>query len=277
MDFLGDMFNYFFGSDVRSVPYLRVLSNQTKILTVITTEPIPSGRGRKILPNPVEIFCKDNGLNFQYFDKNAKYLDMTRGLCVSFGRIFSENFLQNNNAIYNIHLSLLPSYKGPSPVESIILNNEDTAGLTVFKIKKEIDAGDIVYQDSFKVDSSTYASDIYNNCVQSFQANIGVIIDANEKIVIKSPTVDSTTKKFKKVDFSLDGKTLTEAKKIIRAFDVMGPAFITHKQQFFKIHKYTDEEHDYPIELTDGKLYPSLITPEGKKMMSINDYMRGNL
>src|SRR5210317_594 len=277
MDFLGDMVNYFFGSDVRSVPYLRVLSNQTKILTVITTEPIPSGRGRKILPNPVEIFCKDNGLNFQYFDKNAKYLDMTRGLCVSFGRIFSENFLQNNNAIYNIHLSLLPSYKGPSPVESIILNNENTAGLSVFKIKKEIDAGDIVYQDSFKVDSSTYASDIYNNCVQLFQANIGVIIDANEKIVIKSPTVDSTTKKFKKVDFSLDGKTLTEAKKIIRAFDVMGPAFITHKQHIFKIHKYTDEEHDYPIELTDGKLYPSLITPEGKKMMSINDYMRGNL
>ena len=57
----------------------------------------------------------------------------------------------------------------------------------------------------------------------------------------------------------------------------MGPAFITHKQHIFKIHKYTDEENDYPIELTDGKLYPSLITPEGKKMMSINDYMRGNL
>ncbi|MDB2326873.1 hypothetical protein N9V32_02635 [Candidatus Actinomarina sp.] len=57
----------------------------------------------------------------------------------------------------------------------------------------------------------------------------------------------------------------------------MGPAFITHKQHIFKIHKYTDEEHNYPIELTDGKLYPSLITPEGKKMMSINDYMRGNL
>jgi methionyl-tRNA formyltransferase len=88
---------------------------------------------------------------------------MSKGLCVSFGKIFSEAFLKNNNKIFNIHLSLLPSYRGPSPVENSILNGETTVGYTIFQIDNKIDTGNIVFQESFKIDNDTYASSFYEN------------------------------------------------------------------------------------------------------------------
>jgi hypothetical protein len=50
---------------------------------------------------------------------------------------------------------------------------------------------------------------------------------------------------------------------------------VNHNNNFIKIHKYSDKEHEFPIELSDGVLYPSIITPEGKKKMFIEDFIRG--
>ena len=64
---------------------------------------------------------------------------------------------------------------------------------------------------------------------------------------------------------------------MIRAFNVIGPALIKHNARLFKIHEYTESENGFPIELSDGTLYPSIITPEGKNKMNIDDYLRGQL
>ena len=93
---------------------------------------------------------------------------MSNALCVSFGKIFSESFINNNGPIYNIHLSLLPAYRGPSPVETSILMGEKLAGYSIFKIDKNIDAGNIVYQDTFNIHQDTYASDVYEKVLFLF-------------------------------------------------------------------------------------------------------------
>ena len=155
------MFNFFFGSDSRSVEYLNIVRNNADELKVITLPPNISGRGRKLKPNPVEEFCLQNKhlLNKPYL--MHLYKNMSNALCVSFGKIFSESFINNNGPIYNIHLSLLPAYRGPSPVETSILMGEKLAGYSIFKIDKNIDAGNIVYQDTFNIHQDTYASDVY--------------------------------------------------------------------------------------------------------------------
>ena len=88
------MFNYFFGSDTRSISYLKFLYNNINNLTVITTEPMKTGRGKKLKANIVESFCAENNISFRYFNQNDTYDDMSNGLCVSFKNIFFINGLK---------------------------------------------------------------------------------------------------------------------------------------------------------------------------------------
>ena len=132
------MFNYFFGSDSRSLSYLKFLNDNTKNLSVVTTEPIKTGRGKNVKANIIENFCVENNIHFKYFNQNDTYEDMSNALCVSFKNIFSEEFLRMNNNIFNVHLSLLPKFKGPSPVETQILNDEVNIGYSIFKIDKKV-------------------------------------------------------------------------------------------------------------------------------------------
>ena len=270
------MFNYFFGSDFRSVPYLEVLNSKVENLQVVTIKPKQSGRGQKVKPNPVENFCVENGIPFRYFKNDAIYSDMTKGLCVSFGLIFSKSFLEANAPLYNIHLSLLPSYVGPSPVENSILNRESLSGITVFEINTNIDEGGIVYQKSLQLNESMYSSDVYEECVNIFIKNYEEIATSEKIIPQKHNLPPSKTSKFTKSDFLLNSKEYEVAKLMIRAFDSIGPAFIKYNDKFYKIHKFTNNPNGFPIELNGGILYPLVITPEGKKKMQVEDYIRGN-
>jgi methionyl-tRNA formyltransferase len=74
----------------------------------------------------------------------------------------------------------------------------------------------------------------------------------------------------------LNSKEYEVAKLMIRAFDSIGPAFIKYNDKFYKIHKFTNNPNGFPIELNGGILYPLVITPEGKKKMQVEDYIRGN-
>ena len=61
-------YKYFFGSDFRSIPYLTTINNSEEAITVVTTKPVRSGRGKKLVVNPVEEFCKSNNIEFKYFE-----------------------------------------------------------------------------------------------------------------------------------------------------------------------------------------------------------------
>ena len=96
-------YKYFFGSDFRSIPYLNTINNSEESITVVTTEPVRSGRGKKLFENPVEEFCKSNNIEFKYFSQDAVYSNMDIGISASFAKIFSTQFLKSNNSIFNIH------------------------------------------------------------------------------------------------------------------------------------------------------------------------------
>ena len=60
------MFNYFFGSDSRSLTYLKFLNDNTQNLTVVTTYPVKTGRGKKVKANIIEDFCVENNICLLY-------------------------------------------------------------------------------------------------------------------------------------------------------------------------------------------------------------------
>lgn len=266
-------FKYFFGSDARSVPFLESLFNTDKNIKVVTLKPKQQGRGRKLKSNPVEDFARKNKIDFLYFSDEILLEDFEYGIVASFAKIFNKHFLKNHKNLYNIHLSLLPELRGPTPVEYTILNNVEYCGYTIFKIDAGVDTGNILFQQRLDVSKETYASDVYTKIYNHFKENIS-LIDFNTKLKKQSSSV-SFTSKFSKSDFDITGLTLYEAKRNIRAFDVIGPAFIKYFDKFIKIHNYFLDENTPGIELIDGIIYPNEVTPEGKKRMQFQDYIRG--
>ena len=273
MGFQEMTYKYFFGSDNRSIPYLNTLIENYDSIKVVTTEPRNTGRGRKILNNPVEDYCRSNNLECTYFSNTKYYDDMDFGICVSFGSIFSNDFLIKHPSIFNIHLSILPNLVGPSPVETTILNGDTLFGYTIFKIINEVDKGPVLFTNQIDI-VNNYSSNVYEELSKDFKINFESI-DFNSSL--KEQVGDVTRSyKFTKSDYLISKEdTLINAKNKIKAFDVLGPAFIKYDSKIIKIHKYTENNSTFTYELKDGLLYLDEITPEGKKRMKANDYMRG--
>ncbi|MDC3065071.1 formyltransferase family protein [Acidimicrobiaceae bacterium] len=265
-------YKYFFGSDERSLNFLNTIYAHYNEVKVVTLEPKKIGRGRKITPNPVQIYCQQNDIEYSYYQEENIYEDMEYGIVASFAKIFTNNFLTNNKPLFNIHLSLLPKYKGPTPVESALLNLEKFSGYTIFKINKNVDTGDIIYQKRVNIDGK-YATEVYQQIYESFHIDI-LNIDFNKKGQIQESIV-SNTRKFFKEDFNIQELTIQNAKTKIRAFDYLGPAFLKYNNINLKILSYSEIEQGSSIELSGGLLYPLNVIPEGKSKMLFEDYLRG--
>ena len=269
------MFNYFFGSDNRSVIYLEFIYKQNNDISVVTTAPLKRGRGNKLKHNPVESFCIKKNINYKYFNQKDTYDDMNNGLCVSFKNIFSDKFLKNNNDIYNVHLSLLPKFKGPSPVETQILSGESEFGYTIFKINKFIDGGPVLFNNKINFNDDPYASNIYELMFIDFSNSYNKIINDTLKLQKQEKSNTTYTNKFSKNDFCINDNSVEMALKKIRAFDVIGPAYIVHDNKVIKIHNYVNESRESGFKVEDGYIFPLEITPEGKNRMLMEDYVRG--
>ncbi len=277
MVFRVNMFDHFISSDSRGLPYLSLLYELNKNIKIITTKPVRSGRGKKLKQNKIELFCIDQNINYEYFDPDKDYSDLNKALCVSFKNIFSKKFLCNNKSIFNLHLSLLPKYRGPSPIENTILNSDKYFGYTIFKINEEIDAGPILYQKKFKSNESMYANDYYAVILNHFKL---VMNDTssyfNKDLIQQSNDNLSKTKKFIKEDYCINKDSVKSAKLKIKAFNVIGPAyFYDENDNLFKIHSYSECNLGLKFKLNNGLIYPKEITPEGKKRMLVEDYLRG--
>ena len=142
----------FFGSSTEFSPAVLqklVLSAQIKVLSVVTTEDKPVGRHLVITPNPIKVLAQKLGI--PVYDKIGDFLmttndySMTIGIVAAYGKILGPKTLSKlNNHIYGIHPSLLPKYRGPSPLQQQILDGITETGVTIFKIDLGEDTGPIV-------------------------------------------------------------------------------------------------------------------------------------
>ena len=89
-------YKYFFGSDERSLNFLNTIYTLYNKVKVVTLEPKKTGRGRKITPNPVQIYCEQNDIEYSYYQEENIYEDMEYGIVASFAKIFTNNFIINN-------------------------------------------------------------------------------------------------------------------------------------------------------------------------------------
>jgi methionyl-tRNA formyltransferase len=152
----------FFGSPESAIPSLQKILEEGHTVELIITQPDrPRGRGKKLTASPVKNFALDKNIPLfqpQRIRKEPTALDKLRdadpdiNVVVAYGQIIPASliYLPKYNSI-NLHFSLLPKYRGASPVQWAILNGEHTTGLTIFELNEKMDEGDILAQREIKI------------------------------------------------------------------------------------------------------------------------------
>ncbi|MFA6273138.1 MAG: methionyl-tRNA formyltransferase [Candidatus Paceibacterota bacterium] len=143
----------FFGTDDFSVGVLDELKSAGFLPTLIVTSPDrPKGRGLKLTPPPVKLWAIKNKINFLQPEKldddlclKIKNYKLKIGVVASYGKIIPKNILEiPERGILNVHPSLLPKYRGASPIQAQILNDEKNVGVTIMLMDEKMDHGQVL-------------------------------------------------------------------------------------------------------------------------------------
>lgn len=276
----------FWGSSEFSVYCLEELKNSGYLpILIITTPDKPTGRGLKLTANPVKIWAEKNKINcltptkldLEFVSELQTFSD-SLFLIASYGKIVPKNILElPKYGTLNIHPSLLPKYRGPSPLQEQILNDEKEIGISIMLIDEQVDHGPIIAQE--KIEIPNWPIDFIN--FEKITAGAGVkifikILDPWLKKEIKPLEQNhpeaTFTKKIKKIDGLIDIKNGNPYQNWLKIL-----AYADWPKVFFFVVR-GDKKNRVIIkeaEYKDNNLIIKKVLPEGKKEMSYGDFLRG--
>ena len=153
-----------------AVPVLSRLLDEGHDVTAVYSQPDrPSGRGRKLVPTPTKRYAEEHGIEVRQ-PKSLRSEDQCKALAAlcpevvvvaAYGLFLPADLLEIPPlGCLNIHPSLLPRYRGPSPVVSAILNGDDETGVTIIKLDEGMDSGPILAQARVPLDEQETGPDL---------------------------------------------------------------------------------------------------------------------
>jgi len=155
----------FWGSDLFSISVLEeIIKNNLPISAVITIPDTPQGRSLKLTPPAIVDWSQEKGIkcyqisDFDSFNWNIfQPFENNLFIVASYGRRIPETILTKAGlGALNIHPSLLPKYRGPTPIQSAILNQETISGVTLMLLDEKIDHGPIIKQKEINIIDKSY-------------------------------------------------------------------------------------------------------------------------
>lgn len=164
----------FFGSPRLSAACLEELQRSLHVSMVVTQPDKRGGRGRAFIQTPVAEVALQHGIDLykpQKIDEGLADLLRTHGInliiVVAYGRILPEKVIGYPVlGSLNLHPSLLPRYRGPSPIEAVLLNGEGETGITVQLMEKEVDSGDILAAKRVLLSEETTQSELLQTMIE---------------------------------------------------------------------------------------------------------------
>ena len=147
----------FMGTPEFAIPSLEVVAKNTDLKAIFTKEDKVNARGNKIIFSPVKQFGIDN--EFEVIQpkkiKDEKIIEKIKEInpdlivVVAYGKILPKEIIDiPKYGIINVHSSLLPKYRGASPIHSAILNGDTKSGVSIMYIEEGLDSGDVILQES---------------------------------------------------------------------------------------------------------------------------------
>lgn len=285
-----------FGADV----FEGLVKNNYKPILVITSPDKPVGRKQILTPSEVKIVAQKYNIPIiqpqKISGQNLKNLKPDLIILSAYGQILSKNILDiPKYGAFNVHPSLLPKYRGPSPIQTTILNGDKETGITIYLMDEKIDHGPIISSIQFPIPSKITYKELSRKLAEQGVKLLIEIIPKWVKGEIKASPQDeskaSYTKIIKREDGKIDWqKSAQEIEQQIRAFHLWPGSFTFWNNKRLKILEsdVVQLSENYPIGKTlssENKLCVQcgkdfLIIKKlhfgGKKPMSSEDFLRGN-
>ncbi len=217
----------FCGTPDFSVPTLEALHNhpQLNVVGVITMPDRPAGRGQKLKSPPVAEFAQQNKIKLFQADNINKEpsflleleeLNVDAYIVLAFAQFLGSRILNMPKlGCFNIHTSLLPKYRGAAPIQYALLNGDTSTGVSIQKMVKQMDAGDLVHSQSVDIYEHETGGLLYTRL--KFQAALSSIDFLNNllnnKVVYTPQDHDAATfaPVLKKTDGQIDFTNQTYA------------------------------------------------------------------
>mgnify|MGYP003522609565 CR=1 FL=1 len=277
----------FFGTDEFSTMVLDELKSQGFVPNlIITTEDKPKGRKLLLTPPEAKVWADKENVNCLQLKTlrneesfNAIKSSIKEGfdlfVVASYGKIIPQNILDIPKfKTLNIHPSLLPKLRGPSPIASSILS-EDETGVSIMRLDSEMDHGPILAQEKIDIDWPPYADEL-----EKISAKVGAEmlakiipewINGNVNEVEQNHNEATFCSKIQKSDGEIDLNDNPEKNlRKIRAYNIWPNAFFFETTGDKKTRIIVKKAH-----IENGELVLDRIIPEGKKEMDYKDYLRG--
>lgn len=154
----------FYGTPEYSVGILEALASRHRVIAVVTKPDRPRGRGMKLLPSPVKLTAEKLSIpvlqpeRASSAESRRRLRELAPELCVlaSYGQILSCRLLAvPPYGFINVHPSLLPKYRGASPIQSAILDGAEETGVSIIQMNERMDEGPILAQRSIRLGTET--------------------------------------------------------------------------------------------------------------------------
>ena len=171
----------YFGTDKYSELVLdKMIKAGNSIHLVVTLPDSIKSRGNKKSPTPIKAFCESKNINFKVNMPNKDEINNINPdviVVASYGKIIPEYILNSSKyGAINLHPSLLPKYRGPSPVQTAIINDEKISGTSIILLNETIDGGPIICQEKYKIKPEETYSEIIERLFLIGAENINKVL-----------------------------------------------------------------------------------------------------
>ena len=286
-----------------AVPSLKKLIDEGYDVKLVVTQPDrPAGRGKKLTSPPVKVVAEKSGIPVYQPERIKENKELKRELLniepdlivvAAYGKILPEWLLNlPKYGTINVHASLLPKYRGASPIQWALLNGEEETGVTIMKVIPKLDAGDIISQRRVKIEKEDNAQTLHDKLakagaellVETIPRYIsGEIkpVPQNEEEATYCPQIK---KEMGKIDWSRSSEEIFNQ---VRAFTPWPSAFTKFRGKLVKITKAQPVEgtgkpgeviradRELIVATGSGALKIERLKPEGRKEISGEEFIRG--
>lgn len=296
----------FFSTAEISIPCLEFLYKEPSIdfVSIVTQPERMKGRGQKISLNPIAKWAKDHQIPFIAAEKmdsqvfeNLEQMRPDLVFVMAFGHILKKHFLDLPPlGMWNFHTSLLPKYRGASPIQTCLINGDHETGVTLMLMEEKMDAGPWLAQKKCVIDPQdttlTLTEKLSKQSAILLRDSLPTLLSKQYILIPQEEAAISFCKKFSKNDGLLDfNQPATSLERYVRAFQPWPSAYFFYHEERYIIR----QAHVEPsLQETPGKfivnadrtrlfittkldrLAVDVIQKSGGKTIPIAAFLRGN-
>lgn len=296
----------FMGTPDFAIPSLEKVFEKTDLKLIFTKEDKVNSRGNKIIFSPVKQFGLDNNVEIIQPSrlKNEEVISKIKEInpdlivVVAYGKIIPNEIIEiPKYGIINVHSSLLPKYRGASPIHSAILNGDTESGVSIMYIEEELDAGDVILQEKCEISKDDTLGTLHDRLKELGAVGLEKALELIENGEVVATKQDESKVSFVKPISKEETKInwSDEKEKIynqVRGLNPFPTAFtVNEKDEIIKIYKTEKVEKEYDgeygevveiinkkgpvVKVGNGGLILLEVKFQGKKLQSGADVLNG--